>query len=173
MAVAEWYAIWTRSNCERLVAQQLEAKGFPAFVPEMSTRSRRNGRSHVVQVPMFPGYLFLRHAMEKTAYVEILKARGIVRILEGGWRRLTPVAEEEVDAITAADPDVVVLASFAEGITLVQELALAGFPAARVVGLDGMSRPDIAEQLFPDDPAQADRGAGHDHVAVGGVDGGP
>ena len=94
-----WYAIWTRSHCERLVAQQLAAKGFAAFLPEMGARSRRNGKSHVVQVPMFPGYLFLQHAMEKTSYIEILKARGIVRILEGGWNRLTPVAAEEVDAI--------------------------------------------------------------------------
>ena len=97
--IAPWYAIWTRSNCERLVAQQLAAKGFPAFLPEMSTRTRRAGKSHVVQVPMFPGYLFVQHAMEKASYVEILKARGIVRILEGGWNRLTPVAEEEVGAI--------------------------------------------------------------------------
>ena len=94
-----WYAIWTRSNCERLVAEQLSAKGFTAFLPEMGARSRRNGTSHVVQVPMFPGYLFLRHAMEKASYIEILKARGIVRILEGGWSRLTPVADEDVDAI--------------------------------------------------------------------------
>jgi transcription antitermination factor NusG len=95
----KWYAVWTKSNCERLVAEQLSAKGFAAFLPEMPTRSRRNGKSHFVQTPMFPGYLFLRHAMEKTSYVEILKARGIVRILEGGWNRLTPIAEEEVGAI--------------------------------------------------------------------------
>lgn len=94
-----WYAIWTRSNCERLVAQQLSAKGFAAFLPEMGARSNRNGKSHVVQVPMFPGYLFLRHAMEKHSYVEILKARGVVRILERGWTQLTPVADEEVTAI--------------------------------------------------------------------------
>ena len=102
LAVADdsaWYAIWTRSNCERLVAQQLSAKGFAAFLPEMGARSRRNGQSHVVQVPMFPGYLFLRHAMEKHSYVEILKARGVVRILERGWTQLTPVADEEVNAI--------------------------------------------------------------------------
>jgi transcription antitermination factor NusG len=102
LAVADdtpWYAIWTRSNCERLVADQLSAKGFSAFLPEMSARSRRNGKSHVVQVPMFPGYLFLRHAMEKQSYIEILKARGVVRILERGWTQLTPVAAEEVDAI--------------------------------------------------------------------------
>ncbi len=96
---APWYAIWTRSNCERLVAQQLAAKGFAPFLPEMSARSKRQGKSHVVQVPMFPGYLFLRHVIEKSSYIEILKARGIVRILEGGWNRLTPVAPEEVDAI--------------------------------------------------------------------------
>ena len=94
-----WYAIWTRSNCERLVAQQLSAKGFAAFLPEMSERSVRQGKAHVVPVPMFPGYLFLRHAMEKSSYVEILKVRGIVRILEGGWTRLTPIADEEVDGI--------------------------------------------------------------------------
>lgn len=102
MALADgtpWYAIWTRSNCERLVADQLSAKGFAAFLPEMSTRSRRNGKSHVVQVPMFPGYLFLRHSMEKQSYIEILKARGVVRILERGWTQLTPVDAEEVDAI--------------------------------------------------------------------------
>ena len=94
-----WYAIWTRSNCERLVADQLSAKGFAPFLPEMGARSRRNGKTHVVQVPMFPGYLFIRHAMEKHSYIEILKARGVVRILERGWSQLTPVADEEVNAI--------------------------------------------------------------------------
>jgi transcription antitermination factor NusG len=96
---AAWYAIWTRSHCERLVAQQLNAKGFQPFLPEMSVRSRRQGTTTVVQRPMFPGYLFLRHAMEKHSYIEVLKARGVVRILEGGWQRLTPIADAEIDAI--------------------------------------------------------------------------
>ncbi len=38
---AAWYAIWTRSHCERLVAQQLMAKGFQPFLPEMAVRSRK------------------------------------------------------------------------------------------------------------------------------------
>jgi transcription antitermination factor NusG len=99
LSQAPWYAIWTRSNCERLVAEQLAAKGFTTFLPEMGARSTRQGKSHVVPVPMFPGYLFLRHVMDKRSYIEILKARGIVRILEGGWQRLTPIATEEVGAI--------------------------------------------------------------------------
>ena len=96
---AAWYAIWTRSHCERLVAQQLAAKGFQPFLPEMNVRSRRAVSAPVVQRPMFPGYLFLRHSMEKHSYVEILKARGVVRILEGGWNRLTPIADAEIGAI--------------------------------------------------------------------------
>jgi len=96
---AAWYAIWTRSHCERLVAQQLQAKGFQPFLPEMAIRSRKPDAAPVVQRPMFPGYLFLKHSMEKHSYIEILKARGVVRILEGGWNRLTPIADHEMSAI--------------------------------------------------------------------------
>ena len=94
-----WYAIWTRSHCERLVAQQLAAKAFSPFLPEMKVRSKRFRQSRPADAPMFPGYLFVRHAMDKTSYVEILKARGVVRILEGGWTRLTRIPDAEVDAI--------------------------------------------------------------------------
>ena len=96
---AAWYAIWTRSHCERLVAQQLSAKGFQPFLPEMSVRARKAEGVGIVQRPMFPGYLFLKHSMEKRSYIEILKARGVVRILEGGWTRLTTIADEEMVAI--------------------------------------------------------------------------
>lgn len=96
---AAWYAIWTRSHCERLVAQQLLAKGFQPFLPEMAVRPRKIDAAPIVQRPMFPGYLFLKHSMEKRSYIEILKARGVVRILEGGWHRLTPIADDEMLAI--------------------------------------------------------------------------
>jgi transcriptional antiterminator NusG len=94
-----WYAVWTRSHCERLVLDQLSAKGFSTFLPEMGTWSKRAGRMHVVQVPVFPGYLFVRGTMEKQTYIDILKVRGIVRILEDGWNRLTPVPDVEVEAV--------------------------------------------------------------------------
>jgi transcriptional antiterminator NusG len=48
---------------------------------------------------MFPGYLFIHAGMEKRSYIEILKARGVVRVLEGGWNRLTPIADVEMEGI--------------------------------------------------------------------------
>jgi transcription termination/antitermination protein NusG len=94
-----WYAVWTHSHCEQSVSQQLSAKGFAAFLPEMSVWSKRGGGQRLIRVPMFPGYLFVRDAMEKTSYIEILKSRGVVRVLEDGWTRLTPVPDCEIDAI--------------------------------------------------------------------------
>jgi transcription antitermination factor NusG len=94
-----WYAVWLRSHCEHLVHGQLSAKGFHTFLPELPTWPSRRAAKHGVSTPMFPGYLFVREAMEKERYIDILKVRGIVRVLEAGWSRLTPVPDEDIDAI--------------------------------------------------------------------------
>jgi transcription antitermination factor NusG len=48
---------------------------------------------------MFPSYLFLRQVMDKVAYIDVSKARGLVRILGERWDRLSPVPESEINAI--------------------------------------------------------------------------
>ena len=98
---AHWYALWTRSHCERLVHDQLIAKGFDAFLPTIDIWSRRGGVRRRIQGPMFPGYLFLHHAVDKTRYIEVQKTRGLVRVLGERWDRLAPVPDEEIDAIQA------------------------------------------------------------------------
>ena len=94
-----WYAVWTHSHCENLVRQQLAAKGFHPFLPEMQTWSKRLGSMRLIRTPMFPGYLFVQEALNRKRYVELLQVRGIVRILEHGWDKLTPIPDDEIDAI--------------------------------------------------------------------------
>jgi len=96
---AQWFALWTHSHCEQLVCDQLTAKGFDAFLPTMGEWSRRGGVRRMIPRPMFPGYLFVRHAMNKGSYVEIVKARGLVRILGERWDRLSAIGDEEMAAI--------------------------------------------------------------------------
>ena len=98
-ADAHWYALWTASHCERLVRDQLVARGFTAFLPEMQVWSQRRGVRRLVAAPMFAGYLFLRHAMTKESYVDIRKARGLVRILGERWDRPAEVPDRQIDAI--------------------------------------------------------------------------
>lgn len=97
--VPEWYVLWTQSNCELLVYEQLVAKGFQLFLPTLIVWSRRQGARNLLRRPMFPGYLFLRHAMDKMGYLEVRKARGLVRILGERWDRLAAVPDQEIEAI--------------------------------------------------------------------------
>lgn len=96
-----WYALWTRSHCERLVHDQLTGKGFEAFFPAIDVWSRRNGARHRIQAPMFPSYLFLRRVMDKTSYIEVRKTRGLVSVLGERWDRLAAIPDDEIEAIQA------------------------------------------------------------------------
>jgi transcriptional antiterminator NusG len=94
-----WRVLWTRSNCEQLVCDQLAAKGFDLFLPTAETWSRRGGVRVRGRVPLFRGYLFLRHVVDKASYLEVCKARGLVRLLGERWDRLEVVSDPEIAAI--------------------------------------------------------------------------
>jgi transcriptional antiterminator NusG len=99
LSIPHWYALYTRSHCEQLVWDQLGAKGFHLFLPRIDVWSQRAGERHLISVPMFPGYLFLRHAIDKTSYINVCKARGLVRILGERWDRLSVIPDAEIEAI--------------------------------------------------------------------------
>jgi transcription antitermination factor NusG len=96
---AQWFALWTHSHCEQIVHDQLVAKGFEAFLPTIRTWSRRAGTQRLIPLPMFPSYLFVRRAMDKRSYIEIVKSKGLVRILGERWDHLTAVSDTEVEAL--------------------------------------------------------------------------
>jgi transcription antitermination factor NusG len=81
------------------VYDQLTVKGFSLFLPKMEVWSRRGGLRHRILVPMFPSYLFLHHAMDKVGFIEVNKARGLVRILGERWDRLSVVPDTEIEAM--------------------------------------------------------------------------
>jgi transcription antitermination factor NusG len=95
----KWRVLWTRSHSEQLVHDQLAAKGFNLFLPMMDIWSRRNGQRVHASIPMFPGYLFLHHSLDKVGYIDVCKARGLVKVLGEGWDRLAEVPESEIEAI--------------------------------------------------------------------------
>lgn len=96
---ARWYVLWTHSNCERLVYEQLRGQGFELLLPMVSQWVSRRGLRYLSRVPMFPGYLFLHHAIDKISYLQVCKARGLVRILGEQWDRLAAVPDREIEAI--------------------------------------------------------------------------
>jgi len=94
-----WHVLWTRSNSEQLVCDQLAAKGFRVFLPSLDVWSRRGGVRRRSRAPMFPGYVFLQHALDKWSDTEVRKARGLVTILGDSWQQRAVVPDREIEAI--------------------------------------------------------------------------
>ena len=95
-----WYVIHARSRHEAKVELALRQKGLEIFLPRVVVRSRRQDRKLLLEVPLFPGYLFIHTALEPEAYYEIIKLKSVVRIL-GGKAGPRPVPSETVDSIKA------------------------------------------------------------------------
>lgn len=101
-----WHVLWTHSNSEQLVKEQLVAKDYEVFLPMNDQWSRNNSRTRrppVRRVPMFRGYLFLRHRIDRAAFLDISNTKGLVHILGARWDRLAQVPDEELASIKRAE----------------------------------------------------------------------
>lgn len=95
---AAWYVIHTHSRHEVQVEMRLQQMGLEIFLPRIITPSRRRDRKVLLQLPLFPGYLFIHADLETAIYRDILKVQGVVRVL-GVKGRLQPLPEATVESI--------------------------------------------------------------------------
>jgi transcription antitermination factor NusG len=73
-------------------------KGLEVFLPRTSVFSRRRDRKRLLQVPLFPGYVFAHVQMSHENYSHIIKSPGVVRLL--GWNgKFYPVPKETIESI--------------------------------------------------------------------------
>ena len=59
-----WYAGYTSSRHEKRVAEHFAQRGVEHFLPLYETIHRWNNGRHRVQLPLFPGYIFVRIALQ-------------------------------------------------------------------------------------------------------------
>lgn len=96
---AHWFAVWTRSQCEPKVEEELGRRRVAVFLPRVRVASRRTDRRVVLDRPLFPGYLFVRFAPSRDTYLSIASAEGVVRVLGEGWDSLHPIPDAQVEAV--------------------------------------------------------------------------
>jgi transcription antitermination factor NusG len=92
----EWFAVYTRNRHEKLVNRGLEALGFETYLPLVRRLRRWSDRNKPVELPLFPGYVFVR--CTETERSRAFGARGIVRFVTAEGRAV-PVPPAEIDAI--------------------------------------------------------------------------
>lgn len=76
-----WYAVHTRSNFEKRVAAELVAKGFESYLPLLRERHAWKDRRKTIEIPLFPGYVFVSFSGSSQEQVRILMTLGAVTIL--------------------------------------------------------------------------------------------
>ena len=91
---ARWYAIRTRSRCEKVVCKYLDGYGIEGFLPLRPTQ--RTSRKWRFLSPLFPGYCFAKFLWgERTS---IVQCPGVVDVLGQGGHPVA-IPDSEIDAI--------------------------------------------------------------------------
>jgi transcription termination/antitermination protein NusG len=93
-----WYVIHTYSRHEMKVESTLQKKNIESFLPQLTVSSRRRDRKLLINVPLFPGYLFVHTDLNDWAYYNIMRHPSVVRIL-GSKGECTEVPDETVASI--------------------------------------------------------------------------
>jgi transcription termination/antitermination protein NusG len=91
-----WYAAYTRSNHEKSSAQQMAKRSIEHLVPTYeSVRTWRDRRKRL-DLPLFPGYVFVRVALENR--LSVLNVPGVVRLV-GFANRPVALADAEIEKL--------------------------------------------------------------------------
>jgi transcription termination/antitermination protein NusG len=91
-----WFAIRVRSRCEKVAAADLGMKGFTVIPATVPHRRVWVDRVRVVEMPLFPGYIFGRFNTSVRSAIQ--RGAGVVGIVGAGGIDI-PVPETEMDSI--------------------------------------------------------------------------
>jgi transcription antitermination factor NusG len=94
-----WYAGYTASRHEKRVAEHFAQRGVEHFLPLYETIHRWNNGRHRVQLPLFPGYIFVRIALLDR--LRVIEVPGFVRLV--GFNGLPyPLPEADINRMKEA-----------------------------------------------------------------------
>jgi transcription antitermination factor NusG len=94
-----WYAVHTRPSRERRTAEHFEYHGLENFMPHYRVVRRwKNRCTKTLDVPLFPGYLFVRIAPPER--IRVLEAPSVISIV-GSGREPLALPEFEIESLRA------------------------------------------------------------------------
>ena len=93
-AELNWYALYTCPRHEKCVAHQVEQRSIACFLPLYRSTHRWKDRRKELELALFPGYVFVRLALQDR--LRVLQLPGAVRLVTfNGQPAVLPEAEIE------------------------------------------------------------------------------
>jgi transcription antitermination factor NusG len=98
-AIPQWYVAYTSANHEKRVAEQFLERSVEHFLPLYESSRQWKDRRMKLQLPLFPGYVFVRLPLcEK---LKVLQVPGVARFV-GFNGQAAVIAEKEVEALRSS-----------------------------------------------------------------------
>ncbi|QXU43262.1 UpxY family transcription antiterminator [Pedobacter sp. D749] len=91
-----WFVIYTFPNYERKVYSSLEKKKITAFLPLQKITRQWSDRKKIMEVPLFPNYIFLK--IKETERFAVLDIQGVKYYLSNDGRPIK-LSEIEIEQI--------------------------------------------------------------------------
>ena len=92
----EWFAFRVRPRHEKQVSLALREKGFTEFLPLYKSKRQWADRTKVVEMPLFPGYIFC--STDRSKIVPVLMTSGVIDVVRAGTNPL-PADKAEIEAL--------------------------------------------------------------------------
>ena len=93
-----WYVLHTKSRSEKVVNEVLVKKSIEVFLPTLHVPSKRKDRRVMLDLPLFPGYVFVKTGLHSDQYLSILKTSGVVKLV-GSKDGPTPVGAPIIESL--------------------------------------------------------------------------
>ena len=94
--VPKWYAAYTSANHEKRVAAELRRRSTECYLPLYESMRRWKDRRVRLELPLFPGYVFVRLALRDR--LQVLQVPGVARLV-GFDGHPVAVPNEDIEAI--------------------------------------------------------------------------
>jgi transcription antitermination factor NusG len=92
----QWFTVYTCANHEKTVAKRLDARRVEHFLPMYTSVARWKDRRVKLDLPLFPGYMFVR--LELGERLRVLEVPGVVRLV-GFNGQPYPVSDTEIESL--------------------------------------------------------------------------
>lgn len=96
---ARWYAVYLNARHEKHVTKQLEDRCIDNFLPTYRSVRRWKDRRKELDLPLFPGYVFVYFA--ECDRLRVLQVPGVVRLVSFNGRP-APLENQEIDSLRNA-----------------------------------------------------------------------
>ncbi len=94
-----WYAVRVKPKFEKVAAHSLASKGFSSFLPLYKERRRWSDRVKLVELPLFPGYVFC--SLDLRQRLPVLQTPGVLHFVNFDGEP-APVERSEIEGLQTA-----------------------------------------------------------------------